>query len=141
MGYTTKFKGQLGFAKEPTVQQLGALNAMFGEDFRDHPEWEEPDLYYIDLELTPAFDGVRHNGAEKTYDLEKIVSAVTKVMRKTWPDFSFTGNLLAQGESIEDRWILRIGDDGMAARHKTAVTGKRVVCPRCEEAFILEDAA
>lgn len=137
MGYTTKFEGELRFTSELTAKQLAALNEMLGEDCRDHPEWEAQDLYYIDLELTPDFGGVRWNGTEKTYGLEKLVNVVIKQMRKKWPDFGLTGSLLAQGEQFDDRWALSIGADGMAHKSKIAIVGQVVTCPHCERKFEL----
>lgn len=141
MGYSTEFTGELKFTKEITIPQLAALNAMMGEDCRDHPEWSAPDLYYIDLEITDDFSGIKWSGAEKTYDLEKLVNVVIRVMRGTWPDFGLTGQLLAQGENVEDRWSLTIGEDGWACRQKVALTGQIVTCPHCEHRFVLESAA
>ena len=139
MGYTTKFQGSLGFKHEPTAQQLAALNEMFGEDCRDHPEWGATDLYYIDLELTSDFAGVKHDGSEKTYDLEKIVNVVTSQMRKRWPDFSFTGSMAAQGEEVDDRWQLFIEEDGRATRREVKVVGAKCICPECGHKFIIEE--
>jgi hypothetical protein len=140
MGYTTNFNGELKFIREATSPQLGTLNAMLDEDCRDHPEWVAPDLYTIDLELTDQLDGLRWNGAEKTYDLDKLVNVVLRLMRETWPDFGLTGQLQAQGEDVGDRWALVIGEDGWAAKLKYAPTGKVVRCPHCDEAFTLEEA-
>jgi hypothetical protein len=141
MGYTTNFTGSLGFKTEPTASQLAALNEMFGEDCRSHPEWDAQGLYYVDLELTKDFKGVTHDGSEKTYDLEKIVNVVTNVMRKTWPDFSFTGSMAAQGEEADDRWQLFVNDDGIAEKRLTMVVGTRCVCPDCGHKFIIEAPA
>jgi|CXWK01.1.fsa_nt_gi hypothetical protein len=138
MGYTTEFRGELRFAKEPTASQLAAVKAMCGEDCRDHPEWDAPGLYYIDLELTDDFTGIKWNGAEKTYDLDKLVNVVLVEMRKKWPNFGLTGTLAAQGEDVEDRWALTIGEDGLAHKTKLAVTGKIVTCPHCDARFALE---
>jgi len=137
MGYSTSFSGELRFATDPTASQLAKLNTMFGEDCRDHPEWDASGLYYIDLELTPDFLGIKWNGAEKTYGMDKCVNVITKEMRKEWPEFAFVGGMLAQGEDIEDRWTLSIGDDGMAFASKLAITGKVVTCPHCEQRFEL----
>ncbi len=137
MGYTTRFSGKLGFVNEPTASQLAALNAMFGEDCRKHPEWNAPGLYYIDLALTDDFSGLEWNGAEKTYDLDKMVNVVITQMRKKWPGFGLTGSLLAQGEDIEDRWTLTIGPDGMAHKAELAVAGSIVTCPHCSHRFEL----
>lgn len=139
MGYSTQFKGELKFKSELTATQLAKVKSMCGEDCRDHPEWNAP-YYYIDLELTDDFSGLRWNGAEKTYDLDKLVNVVTAEMRKEWPDFALTGELHAQGDEMEDRWVLKINEDGIAERKDVVVAGERVTCPHCEQKFILETA-
>lgn len=141
MGYSTNFKGELRFKAEPTASQLAAIKAMCGEDCREHPEWDAPDLYYIDLELTDDFMGLRWDGAEKTHELEKLVNVVIKNIRLQWPDFGLTGQLAAQGEDAEDRWALVIGEHGLAEKKAIAITGQRIKCPHCETTFILESAA
>lgn len=138
MGYSTNFIGELRFTSEPTASQLAALKAMCGEDCREHPEWNAPGLYYIDLELTDDFSGLRWNEAEKTYDLDKLVNVVLGEMRKKWPDFGLAGTLAAQGEDVEDRWALTIGEDGLAHKLPLAPTGKIVKCPHCGGRFELE---
>jgi hypothetical protein len=138
MGYSTDFKGELRFVSEPSTKQLAALSAMFGEDCRDHPEWNAPELYYVDLELTEDFGGIRWNGAEKTDALEKIVNVVITEMRKQWPEFSLVGQMVAQGERFEDRWVLSVGLNGIAEKVATAITGEVVECPHCGKRFALE---
>jgi len=141
MGYTTKFEGTLTFTTEATASQLAALNAMMGEDCRDHKEWNAPDLTYIDLELAPDFSGLTWSGAEKTYDLEKLVNVVIRVMRERWPEFGLTGSMMAQGEDCDDRWMLVIGEDGWATKAKIALTGTVVDCPECGHRFVLAKEA
>lgn len=138
MGYSTKFSGELKFTVEPTASQLAALKSMCGEDCREHPEWNATGIYYIDLELTDDFSGLRWNGAEKTYYLDKLVNVVICEMRKKWPDFGLSGALEAQGEDVEDRWALSIGEDGFAYKTPIALTGKVVTCPHCGDRFALE---
>lgn len=138
MGYSTNFTGELKFTADATAPQLAALKAMMGEDCRDHPEWKAPGLYYVDLELTDDFTGIKWNGAEKTYGLEDIVNLVLRVMREKWPAFGLVGALCAQGEDVEDRWALTMGEDGLAHKVKVALTGKIVTCPHCEQRFALE---
>lgn len=141
MGYSTIFKGELKFTREATAKQLAALNDMFGEDCREHPEWGVTSLSYIDLVLTDDFSGVKwDDGTEKTYGLDQIVNVVLREMRKTWPDFGLSGQLLAQGEDIDDRWALVIEDDGWAHKRPLALSGKVVTCPECEHRFLLEGA-
>lgn len=137
MGYTTEFKGELKFTKELTATQLAELASMLGQDCRQHPEWGTKDLYYIDLELTKDFSGIKWDGSEKTYGLENLVNVVIHQMRKKWPDFGLSGSLLAQGEEIGDIWQLTIGDDGLAKKVPVALAGRIVTCPHCDERFLL----
>lgn len=139
MGYTTTFEGVLRFKQEPTIKQLSALAALFEEDCREHPEWDAPGLYAIDLKMAADFAGIEWNGMEKTYDLDKLVNVVIRQMRKTWPDFGLEGSMLAQGEDLDDRWVLTIGEDGFAQKQKVALTGKRMTCPHCGKDFLLSD--
>lgn len=141
MGYSTNFVGELKFASEPTASQLAALNAILGQDVREHKEWSVPDssyVNYIDLELLPDFTGLKWSGAEKTYGLEESVNIVTREMRKVWPEFRLIGQLNAQGEDFEDRWTLQVDDEGYATKQPVVIEGKRVTCPHCDGKFIVE---
>lgn len=138
MGYNTTFKGELKFTKELTASQLAKLSSMLSEDCRDHPEWNAPDLTYIDLRLLDDFSGLEWDyETEKTYELEELVNVVITEMQKEYPDFGLTGKLVAQGEEVDDRWELII-KDGRAIRKDVAVTGKIIICPLCEGKFELE---
>lgn len=142
MGYTTVFKGALKFKGDATVPQLQALKAMFGEDCREHPEWEPGDkwLSYIDLKLTDDFTGIEWDDeTEKTSPMDALVNVVLRQMRKTWPDFGLVGELTAQGEEFEDRWRCVIGEDGWAKRVEWPRVGKIVQCPGCSCRFAVEE--
>lgn len=146
MGYDTKFKGVLKFTSEVTVPQIRAMQAMFGENPDDHPDWLEGtgldrwDVGYIDLRLTKEMDGLQWEyETEKTRGLENGVNIVIREMRKQWPDFGLSGELLAQGEDITDRWILRIGADGWATKIENPPKGRTIECPNCREDFFLEE--
>jgi len=139
MGYSTDFKGELKFKTELSATQLGVVNSFCGEDCRDHKDWIGSDgLYYVDLELLNDFSGLKWNGAEKTYGMVDLVNMLIMNMRVQWPDFGFTGKLLAQGEDIDDRWELIISEDGMARRSEVAATGTKIKCPNCECDFYYE---
>lgn len=140
MGYNTRFTGTLKFTHELSVPQLKRLNEFFGEDPRDHPSWAaHRDIGYIDLKLAADYSGIEwDDGTEKTRGLEHAVNFILQEMRAEWPEFGLTGSLLAQGEDVEDRWQLVIGEDGQASKQKIAVTGTRVKCPNCSHKFILE---
>jgi len=139
MGYSTDYTGELKFTSEPTVAVLRDLRKFFGEDCRDHKEWNPPQYAsYIDLELTDEMDGIRWNGNEKTSPMDGLVNVVLTQMRKTHPDFGLSGQMLAQGESIEDRWICAIGEDGMAHHMAITIKGQKVECPHCKRHFMLE---
>ena len=135
MGYTTTFKGELKFANEPTAPQLAKLKKIFCEDCREHPEWAAPGLNYVDLELNDDFTAIRHDGSEKTYELEHIVNLVIRLMRSDWPEFGLTGSMLAQGEDPEDRWSLTIGENGQAMKVEITITGSICTCPECGHRF------
>lgn len=141
MGYSTRFTGELKFTDEATATQLAALKGMLGEDCREHPEWGATNLSYIDLELTDDFDGLKWDGAEKTYSLDALVNVVLDQMRKRWPEFGLVGQLAAQGEEVGDRWSLLVDAGGRARRVDIALTGQVVTCPHCDMKFVLEGAA
>ena len=128
MGYTTTFDGELLFADELIASQLAALKSMCGEDCREHPEWSVTSLTYIDLELNTDFTGLQWDGSEKTYDLVEKVNLVLTQMRKRWPNFSLKGQLKAQGEDFQDRWLLTIGTNGFAQRVDVALKDRIVCC-------------
>ena len=141
MGYDTRFTGSLEFTTEMTAPMLAKLSSMFGEDCRDHPEWSPgPYLYYVDLVLLPDFSGVEFDAdTEKTTLGPEMVNMITGVMMEEYPEFSFKGQMIAQGEDPDDRWRLVVDDTGIARRVDWPRIGQRVTCPCCECEFTLED--
>jgi len=137
MGYSTDFKGVLEFTKELKAKELAFLNTFLGEDAREHPEWGES-ITYIDLKLTDDFSGIKWNGAEKTYDMDKAVNLIIRQMKARFPDFGLKGQLVAQGDRAGDHWLLVIGKDGLAHKQEIPVLGQEITCPHCNETFILE---
>jgi len=136
VGYSTEFEGELKFAHAVTVSELQALAGILGEDCRDHPEWGPAAryLYHVDLELTKDYSGLKWDGSEKTYELERIVNLVTILLRKVNPEFRLSGALMATGEEAGDVWQLVINDEGVASREKMVVVGI-VQCPNCDHRF------
>lgn len=138
MGYTTEFKGELKFTEDMFASELAEVAKFLGEDCRDHPEWEGgKDLYCIDLELLNDFSGVRWDGTEKTYSLDKLVNVLIVNMRKIYPSFALEGFMTAQGEDVDDRWTLIIKEDGFAHHVDNPPTGTKINCPHCERHFYL----
>jgi len=142
MGYSTDFKGVLKFKNEFTASKLAEISKYLGKDRRDlgykddsiYENGKYGDYWYhIDLELIEDFSGLQWNGSEKTYDLENIINWL---MDKC--DFELEGELLAQGEDCDDRYILRIVD-GRAIRIDQPRIGQRITCPHCDEEFVLEE--
>lgn len=74
----------------------------------------------------------------KIYEMVNQVNLVIREMKRIWPDFGLEGELQAQGEEMSDRWVLRIGQDGMAYSASIPQLGEKVKCPRCEHEFRLE---
>lgn len=138
MGYSTSFSGELKFSTELTASQLAYLSSLLDEDRRDHPEWKAPDaFYYVALELTEDFSGLRWNGQEKTYGMDAIVNTVIRLMRERWEDFGLVGRMDAQGEDIGDVWAL-IAEGDSARKLQLMLEGRHVECPHCEQEFVLD---
>lgn len=138
MGYNTDFTGTLKFTKELTSKQLAKISSFFGEDCREHSEWGNTELTWIDLKLTKDFSGIEWNGSEKTYQLVEKVNLIIEQMQKEYPDFGLEGEILAQGEDIDDRWILAI-ENCRAVEKPVVIKGTKVCCPNCSKEFIAEE--
>ena len=139
MGYTTEFKGVLKFKNELTIPQLKRLNEMCESDFREEktdfvPPADDNYICYIDLRLTKAMDGLEWTGAEKTYGMISAVNYILHEMRKQWPDFGLEGELLAQGDEMEDVWKLKFVN-GQAVKEKMKLVGL-IACPECGHKFV-----
>jgi|ERR1700677_295897 len=140
MGYNTTFKGELKFTTELTTKQLIKVKSFLGEDCREHPEWGNTQLTYIDLVLLDDFSGLKwDDGTEKTYDLPQKVNLIIEQMRKEYPDFGLSGKLSAQGEDSDDRWFLNMVD-GEAVKEKIPLPSDEIVCPECGHLFKLSQA-
>jgi hypothetical protein len=140
MGYNTTFQGRLEFTEELKASELALLGSMMGEDCRDHPEWGKgligfDDLTYIDFEICDDFAGIQWDGSEKSHHTVEIVNLITVLMRKQFPDFQLKGEMRAQGDDFDDRWELRINDDGVAYKVKLELKGKIIECPNCGAKF------
>lgn len=114
MGYRTDFTGTLYFTTEFTREQEGYLNSILSQDCRKHPEWNTFDLTWVDLEIdydklsNPV--GIKWDDSEKTYDIVEKVNLILELMRKKWPDFNLEGEMIAQGQACDDRWVLYMED-------------------------------
>ena len=135
MGYSTEIKGELKFTHEVSVPQVKRLNEFFGEDGRGHLDWDysKGEIAYIQWQLTKDLDGIKWDGNEKFYEIVNSVNFIIHNMRKEWLEFGLQGELLCQGEEIEDRWYLKIGEDGFAYRQDCKV--KTTKCPECDHVW------
>ena len=140
MGYTTQFDGEFRFTTELTGSQLATLGRFFGCDCREYPEWEPPRYAtYIDLAFTTDFGGIEHDGSEKSSLSADMVNMLIRLMRQTMPEFGLTGELLAQGEDIDDRYYLRIDMYARCVKIPIVATGQKVKCPQCEHVFRINE--
>jgi len=141
MGYTTRFEGALKFSPELTAGQLNIVRSICGEDAREHPEWGKVDLYYIDVKLLDDFSGIEWDDeTEKAYNMVGQVDLITREVRKLVSDFCFTGQFVAQGEEYDDRWILKIAENGFAVRVDFPKPGQEVKCPHCDGKFRIDES-
>jgi len=140
MGYSTDFRGVLKFKTELTASQIALLSNLLGKDRRDIGFDDDNEVYsskdeywyHINLKLTEDFSGIEWNGSEKTYDLEHIVNFVTRLMKQKYKDFELIGQLSAQGEDADDRWVL-VMENGIAKKKDLKTILKEYICPKCEE--------
>lgn len=147
MGYSTEFKGELKFAKPISSEALGYLNSFLGKDRRDIGYGDNNSItgygdywYHIDYELLPDFSGIKWNDSEKSYDMEHIANFLIDKMQEKYPDFKLTGKMVAQGEEIDDRWELVIGEDGRASNKPIVTVGDAIICPHCEKKVYVAEA-
>lgn len=138
MGYSTEFKGELNFTTDLTGTQLAKIKTILGEDCRDHPEWNATNLTYISLKLLKDFSGISWDGSEKTYDLVEKINLVIKLMQLEYSEFSLNGKLLAQGEDIDDRYLI-VMKNGIAKIEDVVIKDNKTQCPHCGENFYIEE--
>ena len=135
MGYTTEFQGILTFKKEPSVNELAKLQTFFGEDCRDHPEWDCGGSY-IDLRFSDGFTGIEWDDeTEKNNGMADHVNLIIREMVKEFPDFALDGQMIAQGEDMSDRWVLIVANN---VAYRKEVSMNKTVCPHCGETIITE---
>ena len=96
MGYNTQFKGELKLAHPLTNDEYDTLSII---------------LENTHLKFNEASTALIWRGSEKTYDLDKVVNSIIKEMQETFPTFELQGQMLAQGDRIDDRWLLKILDN------------------------------
>lgn len=146
MGYTTEFQGQLNFLRPLTAEEeLELMKYCSGdmENTGDHPDWLIPEGWrggYIQFVITDDKTGIQWDGNEKFYDAEKAANCVLMNMRAKFPDFTLYGHLDAQGEEFDDRWQLRIGEDGIAYKKVVGIPGRCIRCPHCDEKVYADEA-
>lgn len=138
MGYNTDFTGEFKFNRELVGSEIAKLQSFFGEDCREHQNWvNSAGLYHVNLEFIEDYSGIRWDGMEKTDDLTDYINMILDNIN--FPNFELTGRMLAQGEDIDDRYELVV-ENGRIKRRDIIRSGKKMVCPNCEEEFYLEDA-
>lgn len=129
MGYSTRYEGVMKFSRDLTGPELAKLSEALGEDRREH-EWPDPEngayWNHVDLELTADFGGLQWNDAEKTGQLEQILRYLDRHFLPS--DVSFTGQMLAQGEDITDRYRI-VAEEGLISVHGEEVGTTE--CPEC----------
>lgn len=136
MGYTTQFKGVLKFAQPLSIEQLKALNEVLGEDCDKLKAFQLPeeDYSYMQYEVTKDMSGIRWDGGEKFYYADNALNLLLRYMREQFPEFSLTGELMAQGEEVGDLWKI-VMEDGVATRKDMTPSGTKITCPECDHTF------
>jgi len=148
MGYSTSFEGELKFTRELKASEIVALKKYLGQD-RRNIGYADPTIYkngkygsywyHIDYELNDDLTGIRWNQREKSYEMEYIAQWLIDEMRKVIPDFGLEGRMSAQGEDVDDRWVLIASGEGVV-KHEVVISGPKIICPHCEGVVIVEEA-
>ena len=108
MGYSTNYDGVINFNHTITVPEIAKLETILGEDVRDHPDWGEQDFYFVDLCLTDDMIGLVWSNDEKTHSMKEQIEMIINIMTKEFPLFSLSGSMKAQGEEINDRYLIEV---------------------------------
>ncbi|MBC8553450.1 MAG: hypothetical protein H8D23_27860 [Candidatus Brocadiales bacterium] len=113
------------------------LGTMMGEDCRDHVNWfpESSGLTYINLFVGADSYGtyLGWNGDEKSYDMTRKLNFISKHMARQSIVFKMEGEMLCQGKDMDDRYYIRIDDNGEA--FELPVDKDKIICPNCNHAF------
>lgn len=140
MGYNTDFSGELKFKDELKASEITYLNQFLRRDRRDIGYGEgqiDEYWYHINLEFLDDYSGLTWDGSEKTYGMKSIINFLTDRMKEKFTTFELTGELLAQGEDMDDRYTIKMVD-GVATECAVVITGDKIQCPNCEEYFYLK---
>jgi hypothetical protein len=137
MGYSTQYIGELKFKKELVASELAYLKQFLGKDVRDHEDWPQVDNYYISLEFTDNYDGLKWDYSEKVYGMDEIINFIIDQMCLKFSDFELEGEFNCQGEDIDDRYQIVIKEN-RAVKIETPPIGTKIECPHCEREFYLE---
>lgn len=124
MGYSTSFEGVLKFSTSITRMELDFINKLINDE------------QCFDVEITEDFSGLRWDGSEKTENMVKNINVLIGYVTEKYPDFSLTGELRAEGEESDDRWILRM-EDNKAVKIYIENTPDPIFCPHCGQDFFI----
>ena len=117
MGYETTYEGTLGFNRRLGKAEKAFLESMSG----DLVEIGSTGVL-LSFELDDDDEGIIWESRDNGSHAIAALNYITDEMRSKFPEFSFTGELKAQGDNWGDHWILRIDKDGKAYRYD----------PKCE---------
>jgi len=123
MGYSTTYKGKLLFPEGMTIAMLKNMRKLIKE---------AADLNMC-LCITTDLDGIEWDGGEKYGHGSSVehVNYLTEEMKKEYPEFKFTGHIDAQGESVDDRWVLHVDEEGVASRKDPTAIPDPDACSEC----------
>lgn len=133
MGYSTSFEGEILITPELMASHIKHI-----EQTIDRLEDDNSKDYHPDYEFNKDYTGLIWNGAEKSRGMDEAIKDIIAATTNLYPEIKFNGQLKAQGEEYDDRWILRVVDN-LVDTEDLILTGKEVICPECKYKFRLED--
>ena len=105
MGYNTEFIGSLHFNKPLSLKEKEHFDT-FKNDMnnKNSSKYTKEDICFFEFDISNDNSYIYWDNTEKPYDISAKLKLFIKFMLENNSDFELNGELLAQGENIEDRY-------------------------------------
>jgi len=104
MGYSTSFKGHINISPPASDALRDVVNSYC--ESKHHDEGNVPGLW-CDYRISPDGGYIEWNGSEKSYDMDRWLAYLIKNFFAP-AGCVLDGQLEAQGEKSDDRWIIDV---------------------------------
>jgi hypothetical protein len=132
MGNSISYTGEFFFTTELSDAQRERLESYFdivGIDGISHKA-------HIAFEYTLNEDGIQWTVTDHNYYIDEILNYLIDSMQIEYPDFGLEGEMLVQGEDVNDRYLITIVD-GRAISLGLNYGTTYVECPKCKHKHLI----